>query len=217
MLYLGNNHIGFDTQALGFPSIKACQAVVYQTRQGLYGFHDMKGGGGDDVDLAKATAFAQWVQGHDITHAANALQIYGVINRTHQYGADSNGMAAWRTMLVKVATALNFTGPIHGFRVDSHVAKNDSIYVRYDVHGTQCTIRYKRWSKMDFDTTAKLALQANVQQELGKTSPYGSPAQYTAKNPYADLYAVKHKGKTPNTLASDEGKLHTASSIKKFR
>lgn len=219
MLYLGNNHIGFDTQTLAFPSILGCQAVVYQTTQGIYGFHDMKGGGGADVDPAKATAFAQWVQAHNILHATQALQIYGVINQTHQYGKDTAGKAAWLAMLTGIATALGFNGHIYGVRLTAHVAKTDSVYVRYDINGTKCTIRYKRWSKMDYDKTNQIALQPTEQQALGKTSPFGMAAQYTAKNPYDDIYAVKRKGKAAGTLLADEGSLNTVSesSIKTLR
>jgi hypothetical protein len=219
MLYLGNNHIGFDTQALGFPSVMGCQAVVYQTRQGIYGFHDMKGGGTADVDAAKADAFRSFVQGHHMAHATDALQIYGVINQTQQYGKDAAEVQKWRTMLLGIATALGFHGPVYGFRVDKHVSKNDSLYIRYDVDGNKCIIRYKRWSKMELDKTNQLVLQPNVQQALGKDSPYGQPAHFKVTNPFDDLYPVMRKGKTPSAVAPDEGDLNTVnpSALQQFQ
>jgi hypothetical protein len=41
--YLGTNEIGFDPDVLGFPSVKTCQAIVYETATGLYGLHDALG------------------------------------------------------------------------------------------------------------------------------------------------------------------------------
>lgn len=214
MVYVGNNHVGFDANALGFPSILGCQAVVYQTTQGLFGFHDMKGGGvveglvsQTDIDSAKAAAFAQFVQGTNIPHQAHARQIYGVINQTQQYGTDQEGVTAWQTMLLGVAAALGFNGPIYGYRVTKHVGKADSIYVRFDAVGTECTISFKRWSKMELDPNNTIALDSNVQQAMGKTSGYGQAPVYVVKDPVEQVRPVLRKVKK-NKPTVGEGNLN---------
>lgn len=60
MQYLGTNEIGFDPDVLGFPSVKTCQAIVYETATGLYGLHDALGN--PAAFPAKCSAFAQFVQ-----------------------------------------------------------------------------------------------------------------------------------------------------------
>lgn len=220
MIYVGNNHVGFDREALGFPSVLGCQAVVYQTRAGLFGFHDMKGGGGVDVDPAKAKAYAQWVQATSINFQSQALCLWGVINQTHQYGSDQQGMAAWKTMLVGVAKAIKFKGPIRGVRLTRHLDPTDSVYIRYDVVGTGCRIRFRRWRKMEFDQGAgAIPLNPRVQQALGKDSPYGKKAHFAVKNPFDEIFLVKRKGRESNADFPDEGSLHTvrASEIQDIR
>ena len=43
LIFLAENQYGFSTTSLGFPSISACRAIVYQTSRGLYGFHQASG------------------------------------------------------------------------------------------------------------------------------------------------------------------------------
>jgi hypothetical protein len=218
--YLGNNHIGFDSNSLGFPSILGCQAIVYQTRQGLFGFHDMRTGSTplltyEQVVALKIQQFAAWVQNHSINHGTQALHLYGVINQAHQYSDDTAGNTNWRNMLQWVATALNFQGPIHGYRVTSHVEKNDSIYVRYDVNGDECTIGFKRWTKMDFDKGSVEAHQPNEQKVVAKSAP----DSFDVRNPVETLYKVKRKGKVEGTFEAGEGRLNivSKSSLKNLR
>ncbi|MBV9782309.1 MAG: hypothetical protein JO264_00675 [Acidisphaera sp.] len=222
MQYLGNNHVGFDPAALGFPSIKGCQAIVYQTQAGIFGFHDMKASGGATADNAKAQAFAAFVQSVAMNHATQALQIYGVINREEQYLDTAGGQTEWRDCLLGVATALNFNGHIYQVRINSHVNKGDSLYVRFDVAGNQSTIRYKRWSKMAYDKTITEVL--NNQEEMRKrpattqqkTDPvlaqqYMDNPQYMTQFPNEQVYPVRRKAKNGNGLLADEGNLNTVS------
>lgn len=154
MHYVGNNHVAFDTQSLGFPSIQSCQAVCFQVTGGIYGFHDYKGAGGAGVDDEKAKAFAQWAKANGSADAEDGIALYGVINQEHQYTRDQAGEHDWRTMLVGVADRLEFDGPIYGVRITTHVGRADSLYVRFDVVGHDVRISYKRWSKMEKDTGA---------------------------------------------------------------
>ncbi|MDM0112610.1 hypothetical protein QTI66_10660 [Variovorax sp. J22R133] len=154
MHYVGNNHVAFDTQSLGFPSIQSCQAVCFQVTGGLYGFHDYKGSGGAQVDAAKARAFAGWASTNGSAGIANGIALYGVINQEHQYTHDQAGAQDWKTMLLGVAQELRFDGPVYGVRITSHVGASDSLYVRFDIAGNDVRISYKRWSKMEKNTKA---------------------------------------------------------------
>ena len=41
MIYLLERQVGFgDNEGIGFPSIKGCLAVAYQTTSGIFGFHN---------------------------------------------------------------------------------------------------------------------------------------------------------------------------------
>jgi len=207
MRYLGNNHIGFDSTALGFPSIKGCQAIVYQTSQGLYGFHDMKAWGGKPVDEAKSKTFALFVQGLNIPHEEHAVCLYGVINQTEQYGSDDKGIKDWKGMLLLVTKALKFKGPIYGYRVTEHITKGESVYVRFDKEDTKCRISYKRWSKMDYDESSQLELDPKHQQVVYRKSEKKKP-EYGTKNPYEDLFPIIRKPKEDNSPTVGEGNLH---------
>lgn len=154
MHYVGNNHVAFDPQSLGFPSIQSCQAVCFQVNGGLYGFHDYKGSGGVEVDKAKASAFAQWARANGTASLDGGVALYGVINQSHQYTRDRAGEQEWRTMLLDVSDRLRFDGSIYGVRVTSHVGRADSLYVRFDIVGSDVRISYKRWSKMEQDKSA---------------------------------------------------------------
>ena len=141
MHYVGNNHLAFDSQSLGFPSILGCQAVCFHVTGGLYGFHDMRSFGGAAVDTAKAKAFKTWAKANGPGIAAGQA-LYGVINQQHGYTQDAAGELEWKTMLLGVATALKFGGPVYGVRVISHVGKADSLYVQLDLAGGAVSISY---------------------------------------------------------------------------
>lgn len=177
MHYLPENNCGFDPSSLGFPSIKGCQAICYQTTRGLYGFHDYKAGGAfydnDDDAVTKSKkklqAFASWVASQSQI-GETGVAIYGVINRTHQYTSDTAGNQEWGNVLRDLANSLGFGGSVKGARVSSHVKPDDSIYVVYDTTGGSMKIGFKRWSKMTTDSTN---LVTPVSQ--ARTRPVGGP------------------------------------------
>ncbi|MDH6146540.1 MULTISPECIES: hypothetical protein [Paraburkholderia] len=211
MHYVGNNHVAFDTQSLGFPSIKGCQAVCFQVSGGLYGFHDYKGAGGAGVDDAKAHAFASWAEQQGTADITARVALYGVINQEHQYTHDTSGEQDWKAMLLGVARELGFDGPVYGVRVTSHVGKADSLYVRFDrVHDTM-RISYKRWTKMERDTKAsplnpdqQALLRPAKSSEVDPRSIAHDTRPYVAESlkdyEYEDVYPVRRKdpGKAEN-------------------
>ena len=154
MIYLGTNEIGHDASEIGFPEIHSCQSITYQTTGMLYGWHDSSG----NLDLLKmkAAKFNAYVQAVDITHAAKAKRIVGIINANHRFNKASQKI--WKDELLAVAEALNFTGPVLGYRVtgnigsaqDSGQSGGDKIYVRYDKTGSSWRASYKTWYKLTY-------------------------------------------------------------------
>jgi hypothetical protein len=211
MHYVGNNHVAFDAQSLGFPSIQSCQAVCLQVAGGLYGFHDYKGSGGAGVDAAKAKAFAGWAQANGTADVDGGVALYGVVNQAHQYTHDHSGEQEWKTMLLGVAQELGFDGPIYGVRITAHVGKADSLYVRFDLVGNDVRISYKRWSKMEQNKGAKplnpdnqaLVRPAKSAEVDAKTIKADSRPYFTESlkdYEYEDVFPVRRKdpGKAQN-------------------
>ena len=149
MKYLATNEIGFDAASLGFPSVKTCQAIVYETTVGLFGFHDALSNA--TIFTRRCDSFRQFVQGYAINHATQSRSIIGVITREQRFYKTTESVAAWKAQLVEVATVLGFTGDIWGVRLEEHVGKDDSTYMRFDVAPVRCKVSYKRWKKMDFE------------------------------------------------------------------
>jgi hypothetical protein len=207
MQYLGNNHVGFDNMALGFPSIFGCQAIVYHTESGLFGMHDMKSGAGmatqEAVVAGKSTAFVDWIarQAHG---ASKGIALYGVINRNEQYAYTGAGIAEWSDMLIDLAEQLDarfgFDGPVSGARINSHVKKGGSVYVRFDGHGQECQVSYKRWTKLENDqeTMHSPDTQAVLQRRSQMTGEFNSVT--LSDTEYDDAYVVRRIGPKPMNM-----------------
>ena len=221
MRFLDTNQIGFDAQALGFPSVKSCQALVYQTDVGLFGFHASSSS--LPVHRKKCDAFAQFVQNRSLVHApptgnARGKCVIGVITRYERFGDKQGTKDNWGDELIAFADSLGFTGHVYGIQVDSHVDKNESIYVRFDwSHYFRCNVRYKRWTKMEYyqagvDVTnperRNLAPDPN-----SVATPMHPHRDWTDTQPGTDEQNVHRIAKT------GEGNLHTISwvNFKKFR
>ena len=160
--------MAFDHTCLGFPSILGCQAICFQTSRGLYGFHDAKSGQRGTMTVtgvsnAKLKIFAKWVTDGFQT-GETGVALYGIINRDEQYNPDAAGNAEWKAVLLGVAgtDALGFAGPVLGARINSNLEKKSSekdksAYVQFDLVGNNCTVAFKRWSKMEADNKHKVA------------------------------------------------------------
>lgn len=161
MHYVPENQLAYDATGLGFPSIFGCQAICYQTTRGLYGFHDLKAGkqgnGGMtllQVSDAKLGEFATWI-GTKLQIGETGVALFGVINKSEQYAADASGNNDWKNVLLGLANQLTFTGDVYGGRINSHLDKNGSAYVEFNLNGGVCTAGFKRWSKMESDFANK--------------------------------------------------------------
>jgi|GEM_PF-2504688 len=148
MRYLNEREVGFDPEAIGFPSISGCLAIVYATGNGLFGFHNA-GGGGEATDTARrAAVFADFVSKHFLGNA-DGTRLYGVTYATTiqpRYNAPQKDN--WIAELTAYATALGYGGPIRGYDLGTS-AMNPSAYVELRKSAAKCEIWIKKWSDND--------------------------------------------------------------------
>jgi hypothetical protein len=170
------NTMAFDPVSLGFPSIDACQAICLHTSRGLYGFHDIKAasqGRGNmtatEAGTQKLELFANWINGK-IQVGENLVAIYGVINQNKQYAASTAGNNEWKAVLLDLADKIDgFSGNVFGGRINNHIGNNESAYVEVNLAGNNCTVSFKRWSKMDEDFDNKVKPQVQDRISFRKT------------------------------------------------
>lgn len=143
MIYLGNNHIGYDTTDLCYPSIAGCQTIVYLTDDGMFGLHNM--GGADEGSWAsRSAAFATYIDGH-INGGGAGRKMYGVCYATggasRGYGVD-NPKAVWLGEIASFADAVGYTGEIWGYDL-ANQARPAPINVLAHSVGAACVIQVK--------------------------------------------------------------------------
>lgn len=134
MLYLSEREMGFDSDAIGFPSIDGCLAVVYLTQNGLFGYH-CYGGAIPTRWLPLASAFRDFVTQHQFGRSA-AYRLYGAafLNRR---GYNPPSPRIWGDELKAFAAALRFRGKIRGYDL-ARSAVQPPAYVVFDKFGTKC-------------------------------------------------------------------------------
>jgi hypothetical protein len=193
MLRLKENEAGFDPNALGFPGVKACHAIVYETTKGLFGLHNFGGAGIDQVE-PKTRAFASFVNESDILHG-EPVRIYSGLNSTHRGGHES-----WRLEMLAFVPVLRFKGEVVKIVLTKHLGKQDNVYIEFNREpGSFCSIRYKRWSKME---------------EPGGEIPVGGDQVLKCINRRGDEYKVE-AGRGVTKLASvirtrsNKGQIHS--------
>lgn len=175
MLHLYNNQVGHDRVALGFPSVKACNAIVFQTSAAIIGLHNF---GGDTPTQyeQRADAFLRYVQSTNIAYQGTGKHLYSVIHGTHRYVDDNKYNEYWENEVKAFARLLRYRGPIHLVRVVKHIPdKNttEGIYIQYNVNKVLggCSISYKRWTKMAPIATERKPQHGDL-KELARTSPH---------------------------------------------
>jgi hypothetical protein len=149
MIYLSENEVGFDTQGLGFPSIRGCHAIVYVTSRGLFGLHNYGG------DLARdwperSEAFKDFVTSH-ASGDGTGKALYGVCFATTQraYGVGASTQKLnWTGELTAFADKLGFTGAIYGYDIAGKGFPPPA-YVHVTSAGATCVIQVKPWDKAD--------------------------------------------------------------------
>jgi len=150
MIYLNNNQVGHDTQTIGFPSVESCNAIVYQTEQALYGFHNL-GGYADHQRATKAVAFGLYVQSLNIPHTEHATNLYSTIVGDKRYPVNHKTYwDQWADEMRQIAHNLDYDGVITLINLSSHIGTN-SVYIRYDANNGDCDISFKQMAKMEME------------------------------------------------------------------
>ncbi|TCH99386.1 hypothetical protein EJV46_01525 [Roseococcus sp. SYP-B2431] len=145
MRYVAEMQVAQNDFELGFPSINCCNAVIYATNRGLFGFHSYGGDTKAKWD-ERAALFAQFV----LAAAAGPVtgsRLYSVtfVGRRGYSSPDE-----WREELVAYADALHFGGKLRGVDLSQILLGNgDSAYVRARRAGDKCEICCKPWSDAD--------------------------------------------------------------------
>jgi hypothetical protein len=144
MRYLGDRHVGFDPQELGFPSLDGCQGIVYVTDAGLFGFHNL--GGAAKVDWEdRAKAFALYVSGHPQGNSPGRA-LYGACYAPDRRGyGTTDWKTMWRGELTEIASRLGFTGKIYGGNLTQAGIANPAL-AEFTKVGNTCVLQAKQWS-----------------------------------------------------------------------
>lgn len=173
MEFLGNNELGFHAQTLGFPSIHTCHAIVYQTANGIYGFHSM-GGQIKSSWTPRAAHFAQFVKNHAGGIIPAGTRLYGCayVCESGRYSPKNTMKQQWKEELTDFATALGYGGRISGYQLNKSLtgkfSGTTSAYVEYDVTGIKCNVSVRQWG---------------VNEHLPAPTPNGNPADHQRMHP----------------------------------
>ena len=148
MKYVMEGDMAFDRTGLGFPSVKGCLALVYQTAQGLYGAHWTQCSA--EKQGQKADVFRDFVRNHAGAMPAGT-RLYGVTFVGERYA--NNQHTEWRTELGIFASRLNLTGKASGYDLTkSYPGGNRSAYVQYDPAGAKCNVSIREWADGEMAT-----------------------------------------------------------------
>lgn len=160
--YVSEREMVFSPNALGFPSIKGCHAIVLVTESGLFGFHNL-GGETKSRYEPMAQAFHRFVTNHP-SGGSPALAVYGacfLTGRSAYEGAkfptsraySAPAKESWLAELSAFGEPFGVHGPIYGLDLGTtpalsspHVA---SAYVEFTRVGGKCVIQTKVWNSDD--------------------------------------------------------------------
>ena len=147
MIFLKEREVGYANDAIGFPSIQGCIALVYQMSSSIFGFHNAGNSGSDRFD-ARAKKWSDYIRAH--AHGADAgVCLYGVtFARNNERGYSNVPVSSWRAELKTFATRLAFTGPLMGHDLSLSVAEpgtKPSAYVEFKKEGNGYSIFARVW------------------------------------------------------------------------
>lgn len=143
-IFLAENQYGFSTTALGFPSISACRAIVFQTAEGLFGFHQASGARSENF-ARFAKKFAGFVKRHPKGSSAG-LNIYIAAKQSAggSYSTGAIGMQEHLSEIQAFATELGFKGTIRSYNLSSRWA-HTGVYVEFSAASGVCKMKGNAW------------------------------------------------------------------------
>jgi len=144
LIFLAENQYGFSHTALGFPSISACRAIIYQTSWGLYGFHQASGAHPAKFE-PYGKKFARFVSNHASGGGVGKnLYVAAKVGAGSSYSMGHAGALEHLAELEAFASALGFTGAIRSYDL-SHNWPLTGVYVEVTLKGSICTMFANRW------------------------------------------------------------------------
>jgi hypothetical protein len=171
MIYLLERQFGFDAEAIAFPSIGGCHAVVYLTSTGLYGFHNFGGSGDQQTFDARAAVFKNYAKDVASTHAGTGKALYSVCSRGKVNSRGyPNKNQSWMEEMTAYATAFGFKGPYAGYDLDKVAGwtASTSAFVVVRKSGDACTVGVSMWTRPDstgYDVEKRLPATPNEKKD----------------------------------------------------
>lgn len=130
MIYLCEREIGYDPQAIGFPSIDGCRAVVVLTAAGMFGFH-LNG----TLSTAKKNKFVQFISRHQRGGAGTAIYAASKDARNRYYEQE----------LRDIAQGVGYGGDIYWADLSSVDGRSAYVEMRLVPGNNTCIITARGW------------------------------------------------------------------------
>lgn len=142
MIYLDTKHCGYDLNAIGFPSVETCMAVVLETADWLVGWHASSA----PLESTKlqAETFKLYIQKMG---DSKAKRLYGVTHK-HRYKELERVQQEHKEELKAIAKKIGFHGKITGVILD--VPRADYVEYRRVGNGNPCLIYYRNSAEVDY-------------------------------------------------------------------
>lgn len=142
---LSEYEYGYSPASIGFPSISACRAILYQTTTGLFGFHQATGYGPTKIDR-DADKFARFVTGHR-AGAGTGLNLYvgAKIGAGSTYAQGMPGLQEMIAEIGAIARALRFDGPARLYDLAYNTPGSQGVYIEFDARHDSCDIFINNW------------------------------------------------------------------------
>ena len=178
--WIGTNQAGWDNQSIGFHSVNGCTGLVVSTPQWIAGWHIGGGAGGDYAYSGhtkagfQAATFLTYLQAIN----PNPWPAAGMPAGTVQLLVVYQVLDDWRTVLQEFAAGIHYTGPARAFDVSGKTGTDSCDFLISHVNG-QCSVQYKRTSKMVHVQQTDGERQNSVVKTLGSTG-MGKPFQINA-------------------------------------
>lgn len=131
MIYLDSRFCGYDLNAMGFPSVETCMAVVLETKDWLVGWHAMNTGS----LLGDAAAFGAYVTKMG---DSTPVRLYGVTHLSRKAS-----MKMLKQEMEDIADRMNYRGKVSCFHMpERRGSQQDLVLFNRRGSGVKCEVRY---------------------------------------------------------------------------
>jgi hypothetical protein len=131
VIYLDSRFTGYDLNAMGFPSVETCMAVVLETKDWLVGWHAMNTGS----LLGDAAAFGAYVAKMG---DSKPVRLYGVTHLSRKAS-----MKMLKVEMEDIADRMNYKGKVSCFHMpERRTPQQDLVLFNRRGDGVRCEVRY---------------------------------------------------------------------------